>query len=168
MSLQQRYNTKAAALYRDKVRQIIHAVVSLNFTSLYLRLSCKVFIVISLFVSIFSHLMSSHLTSVFIKANFLFWLICLQIATLAQGHEWNEATSSAQNYDSSSMNRYNSSSGMGSNSYGNDNGLYQSNSDSGSYQSGGGYQSLDAQQNFRDQKEAFFSRKQNENALKPE
>ncbi|XP_021926534.1 ADP-ribosylation factor GTPase-activating protein 1 isoform X2 [Zootermopsis nevadensis] len=108
MSLQQRYNTKAAALYRDK------------------------------------------------------------IATLAQGHEWNEATSSAQNYDSSSMNRYNSSSGMGSNSYGNDNGLYQSNSDSGSYQSGGGYQSLDAQQNFRDQKEAFFSRKQNENALKPD
>lgn len=66
------------------------------------------------------------------------------------------------------MNKYSSSSGTESTSYGNGSESYHRNSDSGSYQSGGGYQSLDAQQNFRDQKEAFFTRKQNENALKPE
>lgn len=108
MTLQQRYNTKVAALYRDK------------------------------------------------------------IATLAQGYEWVEATSLAQNYVSGSVNRYSSSSGIGGVSYGNDGELYHRNSDSGSYQSGGRYQSLDAQQNFRDEKEAFFTRKQNENSLKPD
>ncbi|XP_069701158.1 ADP-ribosylation factor GTPase-activating protein 1 isoform X2 [Periplaneta americana] len=108
MSIQQRYNTKAAALYRDK------------------------------------------------------------ISTLAQGRDWSEAHSSAQDYVGSSVNRYNSSSGVGSSSYGNGSDMYHSNSESGGYQSGGGYQSLDAQQNFKDQKEAFFARKQNENALKPD
>jgi hypothetical protein len=93
---------------------------------------------------------------------------CRQIAALAQGHEWNEATSSAQNYFSSSLKQYSSSSGTGGVGYGNSDQLYNYNSDSGSYQSGGGYQSLDAQQNLRDQKEAFFTRRQNENALKPE
>lgn len=93
---------------------------------------------------------------------------CLQIATLAEGREWNEATSSAQNYVSSSLNQYSRNLGMQDVGYGNSEQLYNYNSDSGSYQSGGGYQSLDAQQNFRDQKEAFFSRRQNENALKPE
>jgi ADP-ribosylation factor GTPase-activating protein 1 len=92
----------------------------------------------------------------------------LQIAALAQGREWNEATSSAQNYVSSSMNRYDSSPGLGGAGYSNSDQQYNCNSDSSSYQSGGGYQSLDAQPNLRDQKEAFFARRQNENALKPE
>jgi hypothetical protein len=99
---------------------------------------------------------------------FSFILLFLQIATLAQGLEWDEATSLAQNYVSGSVNRYSSNSRIGGDSYGNGDELYHSNSDSGSYQSGGRYQSLDAQQNFRDEKEAFFARKQNENALKPE
>jgi len=106
MTLQQRYNTKAAALYRDK------------------------------------------------------------IATLAEGREWNEATSSAKNYVSSSLNQYSRNYDVQDVGYGNSDQLYNCNSESGSYQSGGGYQSLDAQQNFRDQKEAFFARRQNENALK--
>jgi len=95
-------------------------------------------------------------------------MLCLQIATLAEGREWNEATSSAKNYVSGSLNQYSRNFGMQDVGYGNSDQLYNCNSDSGSYQSGGGYQSLDAQQNFRDQKEAFFARRQNENASKPE
>ncbi|KAJ9575620.1 hypothetical protein L9F63_007554, partial [Diploptera punctata] len=113
MSIQQRYNTKAAALYRDK------------------------------------------------------------ISSLAQGREWNEGSSPAQSYSSSTINKYSNSSSTTGGSYGNGGGsgggyYNSSNADSSGYQSGGGYQSLDGQQNYRDQKEAFFTRKQNENALKPD
>jgi ADP-ribosylation factor GTPase-activating protein 1 len=112
-------------------------------------------------------LISSYLFFLSINDNFYSDLF-FQIATLAQGHEWDEATSLAQNYVSGSVNRFNSSSGVEGVSYGNSSESYHSSSDSGSYQLGGRYQSLEAQQNFRDEKEAFFTRKQNENALKPE
>nr|CAD7428285.1 unnamed protein product [Timema monikensis] len=106
MPLQQRYNTKAAALYRDK------------------------------------------------------------IATLARGETWSVAKSPAQSYVNSSIRQFSGSSSTTGGSYGGDNSYHDMN-DSTGYQSGGGYQSLDAQQNFKDQKDAFFVRKQNENALKP-
>nr|CAD7585917.1 unnamed protein product [Timema genevievae] len=106
MPLQQRYNTKAAALYRDK------------------------------------------------------------IATLARGETWSVTKSPAQSYVNSSIRQFSGSSSTTGGSYGGDNSYHDMN-DSTGYQSGGGYQSLDAQQNFKDQKDAFFVRKQNENALKP-
>nr|CAD7201354.1 unnamed protein product [Timema douglasi] len=106
MPLQQRYNTKAAALYRDK------------------------------------------------------------IATLARGETWSLAKSPAQSYVNSSIRQFSGSSSTTGGSYGGDNSYHDMN-DSTGYQSGSGYQSLDAQQNFKDQKDAFFVRKQNENALKP-
>ncbi|KAK9695954.1 putative GTPase activating protein for Arf [Popillia japonica] len=98
MSIQQKYNTKAAALYRDK------------------------------------------------------------ISTLAQGANWDEKKSPAQNYDS--MNSANSFSS--SNSYSNSD-SYQSYS--GSYQNSNSYQNYNST-DFKDQKEAFFARIQNENATR--
>ena len=92
-----------------------------------------------------------------------------QISALAQGRHWDEGSSPAQNYSSSTINQYSSTTSTGSGNYGNGGSYYNSsNAESGGYQSGGGYQSLDAQQPYRDQKEAFFARKQNENAMKPE
>lgn len=113
MSIQQKYNTKAAALYRDK------------------------------------------------------------ISTLAQGKSWDINTSPAQHHVSSSItysgNQYNNSHNKQNNSS-SKNDTYQSRleDNSGGYQSGGGYQSLDAHSAFNDQKEAFFARKQTENAQKPD
>lgn len=106
MSINQKYNTTAAALYRDK------------------------------------------------------------IATLAQGKEWDlrKAQSSAAASKSSGSSAHHSS------------GITQSQSSgalSSSYQNGGGggyqegYQNINTQE-FRDQKESYFNRKQNENAMKPE
>jgi len=111
MSIQQKYNTKAAALYRDK------------------------------------------------------------IATLAQGKEWSEATSTAQNYSSAkapvqthSTVRLSQNSGLsGSKSYqdvGSAGSGYQNNDS-------GGYQNFDAPE-FRDQKQSFFNRLQEENNSRPD
>jgi ADP-ribosylation factor GTPase-activating protein 1 len=87
----------------------------------------------------------------------------LQIATLAQGLPWDEAKSPAQNHvsgiaQSSSQRSLMSSDSSGYNSYQSDL--------SGGYQGGGdnAYQS----QEFRDQKEAFFNKKQEENYGRPE
>ena len=106
MNINQKYNTRAAALYRDK------------------------------------------------------------IVTLAQGKEWdlNSALQTVQHKPSmqshsnqSSMSHSKSSGQMDS---------YQNGS--GSYQEGSiGYQNFNSQE-FKDQKEDFFSRKQNENASRPE
>ncbi|RZF32337.1 hypothetical protein LSTR_LSTR001801 [Laodelphax striatellus] len=104
MTIQQRYNTKAAALYRDK------------------------------------------------------------ISTLAQGGSWDAASSPAQKYSpgfSASQPRSpQSSSGGGGNGY----------VDSSNYSygdSGGGYQNMDSQ-SFRDERDQFFARRQDENATRPE
>lgn len=114
-TIQQRYNSKAAALYRDK------------------------------------------------------------IATLAQGKSWSEETSTAKNYSSSnvgmgsqhssssSMNQSRSMGSMNSNAYqggGGGGGGYQDSGD-------GGYQHFNTQE-FKDQKEDFFNRKQSENQTRPE
>lgn len=111
MSIQQKYNTKAAALYRDK------------------------------------------------------------ISVLAQGKSWSIETSSAQNYDGSfssgssqqhSISRNSNGSAMhSSKSYEDHRGGYQDNGPSG------GYQNLNAPE-FRDQKDSFFNRIQEENSSRPE
>uniref|UniRef100_A0A8D8TLW6 ADP-ribosylation factor GTPase-activating protein 1 n=1 Tax=Cacopsylla melanoneura TaxID=428564 RepID=A0A8D8TLW6_9HEMI len=110
MTIQQKYNTKAAALYRDK------------------------------------------------------------IATLARGDQWDQSNSSANNYVSSAV----SSGGTGarlSQSGGStvvSGGApgYQS-SGGGGYQSGGGGGMANST-SFQNEKEAFFSRKQAENASRPD
>lgn len=116
MSIQQKYNTKAAALYRDK------------------------------------------------------------IATLAQGKQWSESTSSAQSYSSAKAPvQVQHSSSRSSNNTGQSATLgtsksYQDVGSSGGagYQSnGGGYQQFDTPE-FRDQKDTFFNRMQEENATRPE
>lgn len=114
MSIQQKYNTKAAALYRDK------------------------------------------------------------IAALALGKDWDIATSSAQNYSSAkaptqsqhSTSRSQTATALGTSK------SYQDVGSAGSgYQndagSGGGYQNFDSQ-DFRDQKQNFFNRMQEENLARPE
>lgn len=108
MSIQQKYNTKAAALYRDK------------------------------------------------------------IASLAQGRPWSEETSTAQNYSSSIV----SSGHNYSNSRNNTNGQRNSTENSKGYQdfggdNSGGYQSMNTPE-FRDAKQSFFNRIQEENASRPE
>uniref|UniRef100_A0A1B6GYD7 Arf-GAP domain-containing protein n=1 Tax=Cuerna arida TaxID=1464854 RepID=A0A1B6GYD7_9HEMI len=92
--IQQRYNSKAAALYRDK------------------------------------------------------------ISTLAQGKNWNQATAQAQVYNSSMASSRQQSQSV-SPQY--DDNSYNSNS----------YQNMGSQ-NFKDETEAFFNRKQNENASRPD
>lgn len=112
MSIQQKYNTKAAALYRDK------------------------------------------------------------IATLAQGKQWSAETSTASNYSSSSL-----STESHRNASRNTNG--QRNAATADSKIPRGYQDFDdtsaqgSYQNFntpefRDQKETFFNRVQEENASRPE
>ncbi|KAG8238811.1 hypothetical protein J437_LFUL010525 [Ladona fulva] len=115
MSIQQKYNTKAAALYRDKV------------------------------------------------------------SSLAQGRAWDINASPAQRHISSSLaysgTQHNNSYEKYSNANANlNNESYQGRIDGSTsgYQSGAGYQSLDTQSYFNDQKEAFFTRKQTENAQKPD
>ncbi|XP_054276120.1 ADP-ribosylation factor GTPase-activating protein 1-like isoform X2 [Macrosteles quadrilineatus] len=94
MPIQQRYNTKAAALYRDK------------------------------------------------------------IATLAQGKPWDEAKASAQVYSSGSSSRSQPQQRTSSPQYDN------------SYD-GSSYQNMNSQ-NFKDETEAFFNRKQSENSTRPD
>ncbi|KAF5303713.1 hypothetical protein FQR65_LT00857 [Abscondita terminalis] len=80
-----------------------------------------------------------------------------KISTLAQGKAWDEKKSPAQNYTGSSIH---------TNSYAS---KENSTSSSNSYQSYDGYQNGSAYQNynsveFKDQRDAFFNRIQNENA----
>ncbi|XP_039286695.1 ADP-ribosylation factor GTPase-activating protein 1 isoform X2 [Nilaparvata lugens] len=108
MTIQQRYNTKAAALYRDK------------------------------------------------------------ISTLAQGGSWDAACSPAQKYSPgfSASKPRSPQSGSGGSGGGGGNGYV----DSSSYSygdSGGGYQNMDSQ-SFRDERDQFFARRQDENATRPE
>lgn len=130
MSIQQKYNTKAAALYRDK------------------------------------------------------------ISTLAQGKTWSESASPAQNYSSlsnpsmtlstqhssgisRSSSNYQQSQKTSSSALGHSK-SYQDCSGNGSgggsgssgYQDAGGYQNFNSNE-FRDQKECFFNRLQEENATRP-
>lgn len=105
-TIQQRYNSKAAALYRDK------------------------------------------------------------IATLAAGKPWSEETSSAKNYSSLGMGSQHSSASSMHQSK--SVGSLQSAPSSTAYQQGdGGYQQFNTQE-FKDQKEEFFGRKQAENQSRPE
>ncbi|XP_073843725.1 ADP-ribosylation factor GTPase-activating protein 1 isoform X2 [Musca autumnalis] len=100
-----------------------------------------------------------------------------KISSLAQGKSWdiNEAkkrlaSSSSTNYGGSSS----MSSSSSNNSHSRNSGNYQQASSSG-YQNGGGgggynadsYQQFNSQE-FKDQKEEFFSRKQMENATRPD
>lgn len=115
MSIQQKYNTKAAALYRDK------------------------------------------------------------IATLAQGKPWSAETSSASNYSSSSLttNSHRTTSMSSRNTNGQQNTATADSNSSRGYQdfdddgAQGSYQNFNTPE-FRDQKESFFNRKQEENASRPE
>lgn len=112
MSIQQRYNTKAAALYRDK------------------------------------------------------------ISSIAQGKSWDATTSTAKSYSTSSQsstNHSNISQSRSSGSLNQNSGGYQ---DMGSYQdsgsgNNGGYQQFNTPE-FKDQKDAFFNKRQEQNASRPE
>lgn len=113
MSIQQRYNTKAAALYRDKI-------------------------------------------------------LCL-----AQGKSWDPTTSSAKTFSASSQSsnhsnisqsRSSGSLNQNSGGYQDIGGGYQDNSGSGN---NGGYQQFNTPE-FKDQKDAFFNKRQEQNASRPE
>lgn len=89
-------------------------------------------------------------------------IMLLQISTLAQGKQWVEKKSPAQNYSgnfTSSSTNYSSNTSSTSS--------YQSYSSSEGYQSAGSYQNYNTQ-GFKDQKEAFFSKLQQENASRRE
>lgn len=103
-----------------------------------------------------------------------------KISTLAQGKPWDQAsamarikdsgfssTSSAHSNSSASNGMHHSRSSGSMQSSG-----YSSSSSTGGYQNGGGYQDTSYQQfntaEFKSQKEDFFSRKQEENASRPE
>lgn len=86
-----------------------------------------------------------------------------KISTLAQGKPWDERKSPAQNYsgsfsNASSSNSYSNSSYQYGDSY--------QNSGAG-YQSGGSYQNYNSSE-FKDQKDAFFNKLQNENSTRRE
>lgn len=108
MSIQQKYNTRAAALYRDK------------------------------------------------------------ISTLAQGKPWSEETSNASNYNNSiASDTQRNSSSRGSNGQGN-NSAEKSNRNYDNFEdASSSYQNFNTPE-FRDQKESFFNRVQEENASRPE
>ena len=107
-----------------------------------------------------------------------FYLLCVQIITEAGGDFWNEETSAAKNHKSSYMgsggvSKTNSGGGSGVNGSSNSGGMSSSNSySSGMTQNGGGgggYQSgapAFGTTEFNSAKEDFFSKKQNENAMK--
>lgn len=107
-----------------------------------------------------------------------------KISMLAQGKSWDQASAIARVKDSG----YSSSSSVHSSSSANNGGSggmhysrssgsmqssgYSSASSAGGYQNGGGYQDTSYQQfntaEFKSQKEEFFSKKQEENASRPE
>lgn len=114
MSIGQKYNTKAAALYRDKV------------------------------------------------------------ATIAQGKPWSANNSTAQKHVGSSMQSYSSGGGGGGGGTAN-----SGRNEYNSFQNGGGYQDSNSggavnykdlvnTPEFKDQKEQYFSKMQEENAMRPE
>lgn len=109
MSIQQKYNTKAAALYRDK------------------------------------------------------------ISTLAQGKPWSEETSKASNYSASfaSDTQKHSSSRSANNNQRSSSTVETSKSYQDLGDAAGSYQNFNSRE-FRDQKEQFFNRMQEENASRPE
>lgn len=86
-----------------------------------------------------------------------------KISTLAQGKDWDMNKSTAKNYQSSSFG--------GSMLHSKSTGSIQNQSNSSSYQDGGnytgGYQNFNSQE-FKAQKEDFFSKKQMENASRPD
>lgn len=84
-----------------------------------------------------------------------------KIATLAQGKSWSADSSAAQTYSTSS---HSSSSASASMQQSRSVGSLQS---SAYQQSDGGYQQFNTQE-FKDQKEEFFGRKQQENQSRPE
>lgn len=100
-----------------------------------------------------------------------------KISTLAQGKSWNQKDAEARLSSSNSSYSSNSYSGSGSNSssQGRTNATgYSGNGSGGGYQNGGGayneaggYQQFQTQE-FKDQKEEFFNRRQMENASRPE
>lgn len=86
-----------------------------------------------------------------------------KIATLAQGRKWSISSSQAKNYDSSSKNK-------GQEQRSEDHALKSpGGGDLGymSYNNGGGYQNYNTQE-FKDEKEAFFNKKQQENSNRPD
>lgn len=108
-----------------------------------------------------------------------------KIATLAQGKSWNQKdaearlSSSNNSYSSSSSSNYVSSGNNGSQNranatgYGGNSAAAGGGGGGGGYQNGGGaysdntgYQQFQTQE-FKDQKEEFFSRRQMENASRP-
>lgn len=104
-----------------------------------------------------------------------------KIATVAQGKPWDQASALGRIKDSgfsgSSHSSSGASSGGGGLSHSRSSGSVQSSGYSGSsggggYQNGGGYQDTSYQQfntaEFKSQKEEFFSRRQEENASRPE
>ncbi|KAJ1523566.1 hypothetical protein ONE63_001413 [Megalurothrips usitatus] len=103
------------------------------------------------------------------------WDDCMpiQISSLAQGKDWSPTKSAAQNYTSPSMSRSSSSLTDNGSSYSSSNFSGSSSSyQSSGYQSGGGgggngggYQGADQ---FKSDKEAFFARRQVENAGRPD
>lgn len=107
-----------------------------------------------------------------------------KISTLAQGKPWDQSSAMARvkdsGFSSSSSSAHSNSSGNNGSSgmhHSRSSGSmqssgYSSSSSTGGYQNGGGYQDTSYQQfntaEFRSQKEEFFSRKQEENAGRPE
>lgn len=104
-----------------------------------------------------------------------------KIACLAQGKAWDQASAMGRIKDagfgggSSSSSSHSSGVGSGGMSHSRSSGSVQSSGYSGSsggYQNGGGYQDMSYQQfntaEFKSQKEEFFSRRQEENASRPE
>ncbi|XP_019873497.2 ADP-ribosylation factor GTPase-activating protein 1 [Aethina tumida] len=85
-----------------------------------------------------------------------------KISTLAQGKPWDEKKSPAQNYTGGLVSSSNQSYSSNSN-YSNSSNTYQSYNNSESYQ--GGYQNYNSTE-FKDQKEAFFAKRQAENAMR--
>lgn len=92
-----------------------------------------------------------------------------KILHMAQGKSWDEKSSSAKNYSSSSVERNSnhSSTMLHSKSTGSlpSNQGYQENS--GGYQNNDGYQFFNTQE-FKEQKDQFFSQRQQANAQRPE
>lgn len=132
MSIQQKYNTKGAALYRDKV-------------------------------SITNNKLTYKLYEFILK--WRRFLYKLQISTLAQGKNWDEKKSPAQKYSGSLIN----TSSTTTQSYNNSSNSYQQ-ADSyqnNGYQNNGSYQNFNSPE-FKNEKEAFFAKRQNENANRRE
>ncbi|XP_023169920.1 ADP-ribosylation factor GTPase-activating protein 1 [Drosophila hydei] len=100
-----------------------------------------------------------------------------KISTLAQGKSWNQKDAEARLNSSNSSYGSSSYSGSGANSSSQNRANatgYSGNDSGGGYQNGGGayneaggYQQFQTQE-FKDQKEEFFSRRQMENASRPE